>query len=64
MMRQQATFAAVLLLALVATAVGLLAAIPAVMAYNWLMGRLDRLEVDLEHFGTDFLNILRRHFFS
>lgn len=50
--------------ALVATAVGLLAAIPAVMAYNWLIGRLDRLEVDLEHFGTDFLNILRRHFFS
>ena len=50
--------------ALVATAVGLLAAIPAVMAYNWLVGRLDRLEVDLEHFSTDFLNILRRHFFS
>jgi biopolymer transport protein TolQ len=50
--------------ALVATAVGLLAAIPAVMAYNWLVGRMDRLEVDLEHFSTDFLNILRRHFFS
>ncbi|MDP6946961.1 MAG: MotA/TolQ/ExbB proton channel family protein, partial [Myxococcota bacterium] len=50
--------------ALVATAVGLLAAIPAVMAYNWLIGRLERLDVDLEHFSTDFLNILRRHFFS
>ena len=50
--------------ALVATAVGLLAAIPAVMAYNWLVGRMERLEVDLEHFSTDFLNILRRHFFS
>jgi len=50
--------------ALVATAVGLLAAIPAVMAYNWLVGRLNRLEVDLEHFSTDFLNILRRHFFT
>ena len=40
------------------------AAIPAVMAYNWLVGKLDRLEVDLDHFSTDFLNILRRQFFS
>jgi biopolymer transport protein TolQ len=50
--------------ALVATAIGLLAAIPAVMAYNWLVGRLRRLQVHLDDFSTDYLNILRRHFFS
>jgi biopolymer transport protein TolQ len=50
--------------ALVATAIGLLAAIPAVMAYNFLVGRLKQLEVHLDDFSTDYLNILRRHFFS
>ena len=50
--------------ALVATAVGLLAAIPAVMAYNWLTGRLAKLDVILEDFSVDYLNVLRRHFFS
>ena len=50
--------------ALVATAVGLLAAIPAVMAYNWLSGRLVQLQDHLDDFATDYLNILRRHFFS
>ncbi len=50
--------------ALVATAIGLLAAIPAVMAYNWQVGRLKRLQVHLDEFTTDYLNILRRHFFS
>jgi biopolymer transport protein TolQ len=50
--------------ALVATAVGLAAAIPAVMAYNWILGRLKGLEVHLRDFETDYLNILRRHFFS
>jgi len=50
--------------ALVATAIGLLAAIPAVMAYNWLIGRIRQLEVALHDFSADYLNILRRHFFS
>ena len=50
--------------ALVATAIGLLAAIPAVMAYNFLVGRMRQLEVQLDEFSTDYLNILRRHFFS
>ena len=50
--------------ALVATAVGLLAAIPSVMAYNWLSGRLEKLDVILEDFAVDYLNVLRRHFFS
>ena len=50
--------------ALVATAIGLMAAIPAVMAYNALMTRIQRLEVSLSDFGSDFLNTLRRNFFS
>ena len=50
--------------ALVATAIGLLAAIPAVMAYNALQGRLARLQVHLDDFAVDYLNILRRHFFT
>lgn len=50
--------------ALVATAIGLLAAIPAVMAYNYLNGKLRGLENHLEDFAADYLNILRRHFFS
>ncbi len=50
--------------ALVATAIGLLAAIPAVMAYNFLIGRMKQLEIHLDDFSTDYLNILRRHFFS
>lgn len=50
--------------ALVATAIGLLAAIPAVMAYNWLLGRIRTLQVNLDDFATDYLNIIRRHFFS
>ncbi|MEC9072050.1 MAG: MotA/TolQ/ExbB proton channel family protein, partial [Myxococcota bacterium] len=50
--------------ALVATAVGLLAAIPAVMAYNWLSGRVVQLQDHLDDFATDYRNILRRHFFS
>jgi biopolymer transport protein TolQ len=49
--------------ALVATATGLLAAIPAVMGYNWLSGRLAYLQLQLDAFSTDYLNILRRHFF-
>ncbi len=46
--------------ALVATAVGLLAAIPAVMAYN-LLGRMVRtLVTDLDGFGLELLNHLKR----
>jgi len=50
--------------ALVATAIGLVAAIPAVVAYNWLIGRIRVLEADMENFGNDFLNIVKRHFFK
>jgi len=49
--------------ALVATAIGLLAAIPAVMAYNYFTSKIRVVSVDMENFSIDFLNILKRHFF-
>mgnify|MGYP000983749340 CR=1 FL=1 len=48
--------------ALVATAIGLLAAIPAVMAYNYFTSKIRVFVVEMENFSIDFLNILRRHF--
>lgn len=48
--------------ALIATAVGLFAAIPAVVAYNYFASRIRTLENEMENFGADFLNIVKRHF--
>ena len=47
--------------ALVATAIGLLAAIPAVIAYNRYSDRLTRLEVKLDTFAEELSTILQRH---
>ena len=49
--------------ALVATAIGLMAAIPAVMAYNFFSRRIRVITADMETFSSDFLNIVRRRFF-
>ena len=49
--------------ALVATAIGLMAAIPAVMAYNYFSRRIRVISSDMETFSSDFLNIVRRRFF-
>ena len=46
--------------ALLATALGLLAAIPAVMAYNRLIGVAERLTGRLENFADEFSTILAR----
>jgi biopolymer transport protein TolQ len=46
--------------ALVATAIGLFAAIPAVLAYNQFAREIDRLAVRLESFIDEFSNILQR----
>jgi len=46
--------------ALFATAIGLFAAIPAVMAYNYLSGRVGRLLERLDAFRTDYESSLRR----
>lgn len=48
--------------ALIATAIGLAAAIPAVMAYNFFIRRIQVLESEVHAFERDFLNIVRRHF--
>ncbi len=50
--------------ALIATAVGLAAAIPAVMAYNYFVSRLRVISGELDNFSADFLNIVKRHFRS
>lgn len=50
--------------ALIATAIGLVAAIPAVMFYNYFVNRMAILEADMDNFTNDFLNIVKRHFFS
>ena len=46
--------------ALVATAAGLFAAIPAVIAYNYFLGRVRRQASRLERFGIDWMNVLAR----
>ncbi len=48
--------------ALIATAIGLAAAIPAVMAYNYFIRRIRVIESEMESFNSDYLNIVRRHF--
>lgn len=50
--------------ALIATAIGLLAAIPAVIAYNFFLRRIRVLSAQMENFSADFLNIVKRHFFK
>lgn len=48
--------------ALIATAVGLAAAIPAVMAYNFFNSRVQTISTEMDNFSDDFLNIVKRHF--
>lgn len=50
--------------ALIATAIGLAAAIPAVMAFNYFIRRIRVLEGEVDAFSADYLNIVRRHFLS
>ena len=59
----QATLAAVapgIAEALVATAMGLFAAIPAVVAYNRFAGDVNRLAIRYDSFMEEFSNILQR----
>lgn len=46
--------------ALVATAVGLAAAIPAVWAYNLFNAKIGRFNIEMENFGQEFLNLVER----
>lgn len=61
---QQATLALVapgISEALVATAIGLFAAIPAVVAYNRFADQVTRLEMRFDAFSEEFSTILQRH---
>jgi biopolymer transport protein TolQ len=50
--------------ALIATAAGLAAAIPALMAYNHFAQRIRVLAIEMDNFSHEFLNIAERHFFK
>jgi len=50
--------------ALIATAVGLFAAIPALVAYNAFNSRIRVLDNEMRNFSSDFLNIIKRHIFK
>ena len=45
--------------ALIATAAGLFAAIPAVIAYNYYLSRIKRIVSEMDSFSDDFLNSIR-----
>lgn len=48
--------------ALITTAFGLLVAIPAVMAFNFLQGWIDARSVDLSESSNEFLDVVSKHF--
>ena len=48
--------------ALIATAAGLAAAIPAVVAYNYFINRIKEQSAEMENFSAELLNIIKRHF--
>jgi biopolymer transport protein TolQ len=47
--------------ALIATAAGLFAAIPAVIAYNYFLSRMRVVTSQMENFSAEFLSIVERH---
>ncbi|MFK8136908.1 MAG: protein TolQ [Bdellovibrionales bacterium] len=50
--------------ALIATGVGLAAAIPAVIAYNHFISQIHKQEIVLQSFSTDLLNVMKRNWFN
>lgn len=48
--------------ALVATAAGLAAAIPAVIFYNYFLNKAKTMVQEMDNFGAEFLNIVERYF--
>lgn len=50
--------------ALIATAIGIASAIPAVLAYNYFLRKVKLTESDLENFATDFLHLALKTGFS
>jgi biopolymer transport protein TolQ len=50
--------------ALITTAIGLVAAIPAQLFYNYFTARVRVLATEMDNFTAEFLNIAERHFLS
>jgi biopolymer transport protein TolQ len=50
--------------ALVATAAGLAAAIPAVVAYNYFLHKISLFRAEMEIFSSEFLSMVERQFFK
>lgn len=50
--------------ALITTATGIAAAIPAVIFYNIFVGQIKKVAIDMECFSQDFMNIVQRSFMS
>lgn len=50
--------------ALITTATGIAAAIPAVIAYNYFSSRIKKVAIDLDCFSQDFMNIVQRSFLN
>jgi biopolymer transport protein TolQ len=48
--------------ALIATAAGLAAAIPAVIFYNYFLTRIRGVNLDTDNFASDFLNLIDRYY--
>jgi biopolymer transport protein TolQ len=48
--------------ALVATAAGLFAAIPAVIAYNQFISRIKNIAAEMDDFSSEFINLVERSF--
>jgi len=44
------------------TAAGLAAAIPALVFYNYFMGRVRQLRAGMEDFALEFINLAERNF--
>ncbi len=47
--------------ALIATAIGLAAAIPAAVAYNYFISKVRKIEVEMDNFSSEFLNVVERY---
>ena len=48
--------------ALIATALGLVAAIPALMAYNFFQGQMKQWQAELDDYALEFLTLSERNF--
>jgi len=46
--------------ALIATAAGLAAAIPAVIFYNYFLGRINSISTEMDNFASELINIIER----